>query len=165
MTFTPAFRSRIDSLFGNSRWLSGIERDFSMIDNIFSSFPLNSIDSNYPPSNIILDNGKTIIELAVAGFEKEEISLVQDNYLLKISGNKLDGAKSNDTTSETSSEVKPIPERIYVRNGIGFRSFTLDFRLQKNSKVGEVTLKNGILKVVIEPPIEEKESVKKIPIL
>ena len=63
---------------------------FDHLENIFDSLiKLNDVSDNYPPYNI-QSNGKDnyTIELAVAGFEEENLSINLDNGVLTISGNK-----------------------------------------------------------------------------
>jgi molecular chaperone IbpA len=105
-------------------------------------------DTSYPPYNIIrLDDTKTVLELAVAGFKEEEISVTVENGYLKVSGKKT---KNNDTH--------------YLYKGISTRAFEKVFALSNDTKVDGANYADGILSIHISYEIPEEKKPKQIAI-
>lgn len=103
----------------------------------------------YPPYNILkMSDTNYVIELAVAGFNKEDITISEDKDTLVISG---------DMKSPMQTELK------YLHKGIAGRKFKREFALGKNIKVLDAKLDNGILSIKLVD--EHQNNVKAIPIL
>lgn len=103
--------------------------------------------NQYPPYDIIkLDDLSYEIKLALAGFSKEDISVIQEKNIVTISNTK----KVDDVGSTV--------DRKYIHNGIAKRSFTKKFNLLNNTRVSDVSFEDGLLtlKIVVEIPEEEK---------
>jgi molecular chaperone IbpA len=100
----------------------------------------------YPFYNIkkIAEN-TYVIELAVAGFGKQDIELTLEDNVLTIKGA---------ITSDESSE--------YLFKGIADRAFTRKFTLADTVEVKNADLVNGMLKVFLERFIPESKKPKKI---
>lgn len=104
--------------------------------------------TTYPPYNIIkASETETVLEVAVAGFKEDEISVIVEDAHLKISGKK-----------ELNDAVE------YLYKGIGTRSFEKTFTLPKDSKVDTAEYADGILKVFVTYQIPEEKKPKLIPI-
>lgn len=87
--------------------------------------------SNYPPHNIIkLSDNEFYLELAVAGFKKDEISMEEHQGLLTIRGDK-----------------EAMPDSEYQFRGIANRTFSKSFRIAEYFEVKEAKLEDGILTV------------------
>ena len=72
--------SRLDAL---NRALIGFDTMFDTMERRFA----NQVSNNYPPHNIIKTGENTyVIEVAVTGFEKNEISVTVENNVLIIRG-------------------------------------------------------------------------------
>ena len=107
--------------------------------------------TSYPPYNIIkLDDNKTVVEIAVAGFSSDEVDVTVENNYLKISGKKKE--------SETASTAT------YLYKGIGTRAFEKAFALSKDAKVDSADYADGILSVVVSYEIPEEKKPKQIPV-
>ena len=104
--------------------------------------------SNYPPYNIYQDEAKYTLELAVAGFSKEDLEVSVEKNRLTIS------AKKNYIEEK----------RNYLTNTLGLRSFTRSFHLGPYIEVESVNLKDGILKIDLEKVIPEELKPKVLPI-
>lgn len=103
--------------------------------------------SSYPPYNIYKKNDVDFaIELAVAGFAKEECSVELINGQLEISGKK--------NTEETAVEPQ------YLHKGISARSFKLKFQLSDEVNVGKIALVDGILNISLHRVIPEEKKPK-----
>ena len=102
---------------------------------------------NYPPHNVVkVDDENFIIELAVAGFSEEDISVeVKDGILL------VRGATEND-------------DREYAHKGISSRKFEKSFRLSEFVVIDGANLVNGILVVNARVEVPEERRPRKIEI-
>ena len=102
--------------------------------------------SKYPPYNIKkVDEDRYVIEMAVAGFGKNELDIELADSKLKISGN----VKSDDTSE-------------YLFKGIAERGFSREFTLADNVEVKSSSLVNGMLKIWLEAFVPEDKKPKKI---
>jgi molecular chaperone IbpA len=108
----------------------------------------NTSGVSYPPYNILkVSDDSLILEVAVAGFNEDEISvLVEDGYL-KISGKK---------SAENGVE--------YLYKGIGTRSFERSFALSKDAVVESASFEAGILSVLVKEQFPEEKKPRQIPI-
>lgn len=106
--------------------------------------------SAYPPFNLKkTDENVYVVELAVAGFGKQDIELTLEANKLVIKGN----------TSVDSEEAVD-----YLHKGIADRAFTRTFSLADNVVVNNAAMMNGILKIWLEHIIPEDKKAKKIDI-
>lgn len=115
--------------------------------------------SNYPPYNLKkVDENKYIIELAVAGFAKQdlEIEIVDDKLIIK--GN----THSGEPAEQDSNGEWTWPQVLY--RGLAQRPFTRTFALNDNVEIRGASLLNGILKIALEAIIPEHKKPKKIEI-
>ena len=93
----------------------------------------------YPPYNVIRkEGGSCVVEVAVAGFKMEELSIQTDKRVLTISGKRAE--KDN---------------RDFAYQGIAGRAFELRFDLKKGAYVEKAALKDGILSLDVTMPPEE----------
>ena len=108
-----------------------------------------SNQGNYPPYNLIkIDDDNYMVELALAGFKKENINVAQEKNVLTITG-------SNDLQEENS----------YIHKGIGARSFTRTFSLSEFMEVAGVMMSDGVLKVLVIRNVPEEAKPKSFDIL
>lgn len=106
---------------------------------------------NYPPYNIVKnDDNNYVIEIAVAGFGKNNIEIEMANNVLTVKG------------SFEADEDRSGPQ--YIFKGIADRSFTRQFRLSDTVEVKNAELINGMLKLWLENIIPEHQKPKKIDI-
>lgn len=134
-------RSAFD--FGNFRRSSvGFDRLFDMLENS------NFSGENYPPFDLIkLDDNRYRIEVAVAGFHKDEIEITSQQNQLLISGQKNDENGSN-----------------YVHRGIANRSFERRFALADHIQVRGAGLRDGMLSIELVREIPEAMKARRIEI-
>lgn len=110
--------------------------------------------SNYPPHNIVyITNEKFNLELAVAGFKKDEIKMEECQGLLTIS------AKKKQSVDEV---VEGVPT--YQYHGIATRPFEKTFRIAEFFEVDSAALEDGILTVTFVKNIPEEAKPKTIAI-
>ena len=102
----------------------------------------------YPPYNIKKTGDNTyVIEIAVAGFGKQDIELVLEDGVLTVKGQ---------VTSDEAAD--------YLFKGIADRAFTRKFTLADTVEVKNADLINGMLKIWLERFIPENKKPKKIDI-
>jgi molecular chaperone IbpA len=111
---------------------------------------------NYPPYNIKkIDESKYTIEMAVAGFGKQDIEIELQDSKLIIKGN----VTSGEPAEKDSKGEWTWPQVLY--QGLAMRPFTRHFTLADNVEIHNAELVNGILKIVLEAIIpEEKKPIK-----
>jgi len=132
----------------------GIDHFFDHLANVHSQFS-KSLTTTYPPHNIVeLSADKWLVELAVAGFSKNEIQLELDKDILTINGHPTIGTLVADGI-----------ERTYRHKGISDRPFERKIVLAEHVEVSEATLKDGMLKIYLERKIPDHKKPKKIHIV
>jgi molecular chaperone IbpA len=103
----------------------------------------------YPPYNIRkVDETKYVIEIAVAGFGRQDIELELADGVLTVKGN-------IETTDDDEN---------FIFKGIADRAFTRSFTLADSVVVKNADLINGMLKVWLERFIPEEKMPRKIDI-
>ena len=122
--------------------------DLHITDIILNYFKELS-GSDYPPYDIVkTGDDKYTIELAVAGFKKDELNLeVKDQYLT-IRG---------DSSTRHSNEE-------YLHKNIARRAFTKRFSLAENVKVDEAKIEDGVLVVTLTHEIPDEQKPKSMTI-
>ena len=124
-------------------------RSFVGFDSLFDEFERMSeyTDNKYPAYNIIKSGDEEYkIEIAVAGFNENDISIEVKKGLMTLEASK----------SKHSSE--------YLHRGIAERSFTKQVRLSDDIKVTEADLKDGLLTINLFREIPEADKPKQIKI-
>jgi molecular chaperone IbpA len=122
-------------------------------DPFFNRFnqTIRTTQNNYPPYNIIrVEDDLFILEFALAGFDKSEVSIVVENNQLKIKGQK--------------SEVEEDQSVVFLHKGIAARKFSTVFNLPEYMEVESALFSNGILEVTLEKHIPEEKKPKTIEI-
>lgn len=116
--------------------------------------------AKYPPYNLKkIDENKYTIEVAVAGFGKQDLEIEIADDKLTIKGN---AAAQFDSVEEDSSGAWVFPQFLY--QGLASRPFTRTFSLADNVEIRGATLLNGILKIALEAIIPEHKKPKKVEI-
>jgi len=137
--------SRLDAI---NRALIGFDTMFDQMERRFS----NSVSNNYPPHNILrTGENQYEIQVAVTGFEKNEISVEVEGNILLIKG------ESQLTTENT--------EIVYLHRGLATRDFAREFPLAEHIEVLGAEIKNGMLIVKLIRNIPESAKPKIIDIV
>ena len=124
----------------------GFDNVFATLDN--AAHLLTSTASSFPPVNIIKTGDYTFnVELAVAGYKRDEIEITAERNSLRVTGKK----------SEKD-------EREYLAKGIAGRSFSRQFVLSDTVVVQGAELADGILTVSLENVIPDEQKPRKIDI-
>ena len=128
--YSPFYRSTV-----------GFDRLFDMLDN--------SVRPDWPPYDIEkLGDNEYRISMAVAGFGRDEIELVQTGTELVVTGQKK--AEAGD--------------RQLLHRGIAQRNFKQTFNLASHVKVAGAKLENGLLSVDLVRELPEQLKPRRIEI-
>ena len=118
--------------------------------------------AGYPPYNIKkVDENRYVIELAVAGFAKQDIDLELQDGVLSITGQTTLAAPPA-TVAEIDTLTKDGVDITYLYKGIADRSFNRKFTLADSVEIKNAELLNGMLKIWLEYIIPEHKKPKKI---
>jgi molecular chaperone IbpA len=119
---------RLDSL---NRALIGFDSMFDTLERRFQ----NQLATNYPPFNVVKWSEDSYeIQLAVTGFEKDEIAVEVEQSQLTIRG---------------ESKVEGNDETVYLHRGLATRDFEKTFTLAEHMEVKGAEIKNGMLMIKI----------------
>ena len=135
--FPPGFKD-FDKFF------VGFDEQFNRMSKLHDDITKNI--PNYPPYNIkkIGDNNY-VIELAVAGFAKQDIEIEFADDKLIVKGNTKDDESSD-----------------FLFKGIAARNFTRTFVLDDQIEIKDAAIFNGMLKIALERIIPDHKKPKKI---
>lgn len=140
MTLLPqVFGKDFDKLFVgfDDQW----SRMSKLHDEITKNIP------NYPPYNIYkADENKYVIELAVAGFGKQDVEITLDGDKLIVKGEAKDESQA------------------FLYKGIATRAFTRNFVVDDQVVVNGAQMINGMLKIFLERIIPEHKKPRQIEI-
>jgi len=98
-------------------------------------FNLHETTSNYPPYNLVqISNVESHLEIALAGFKKEEVHAFTEYGKLFVEGQK----------SESESD------RTFIHKGLAQRSFKRAWTLSDDTEVSRVTFEDGLLRIELK---------------
>ena len=126
--------------------LDKITRNSIGMDEYFDRlFNLHETTSNYPPYNLVqVSNVESRLELALAGFKKEEVNVFTEYGKLFVEGQKED--RETDTR--------------YVHKGLAQRSFKRAWTLSDDTTIKDVTFEDGLLTIVLGKIVPEHHARK-----
>ena len=123
---------------------------FDDIARILNNFANSEQDNTYPPYNISKhDDNNYVIEMALAGFNK-------DNIEIELSNGELTVKSKNKDSSEKNVNL--------IHQGISLRSFVRKFTLSDEIIVKNAEMKDGMLSIKLERFIPENKKPKLISI-
>ena len=110
--------------------LERIQKNSIGMDDYFNRFWESETPSNYPPYNIVqVNNVESRIEIALAGFKKDEVKVYTEFGKLYVEGQK-----------EKSKDVGE-----FVHKGLAQRSFTRVWTLSDDTEIRDVRFNDGLL--------------------
>mgnify|MGYP003312703832 FL=1 len=120
---------------------NGIGMD-DYLDRFFNSdYP----QSNYPPYNLIeLNNHESRLEIALAGFKKDQLRVFTEFGKLSVEGTKEE--------SENNGS--------FVHKGLAQRSFKRVWTVSDDTKVGSVKFEDGLLSIELKKIVPEHHARK-----
>ena len=109
-----------------------ISRNSIGMDDYLNRFWDEPTTSNYPPYNLIqVNNVESRLEIALAGFKKDEVSVYTEFGKLYVQGKK----------------EEPKDDREFVHKGLAQRSFTRVWTISDDTEVRGVEFVDGLLLV------------------
>ena len=116
-----------------SALMDKITRNSIGMDEYFDRiFNLHETTTNYPPYNLIqVNNVESHLEIALAGFKKEEVHAYTEYGKLFVEGQKQD--KDEDGT--------------FIHKGVAQRNFKRSWTLSDDTEVSNVTFEDGLLTI------------------
>jgi len=124
-----------------STLMDKINRNSIGLDEYFDRvFKLHETTTNYPPYNLVqVSSVESRLELALAGFKKEEVYVYTQDGKLFVEGQKED--------KETETK--------YLHKGLAQRSFNRAWTLSDDTEVRSVTFEDGLLTIVLGKIVPE----------
>ncbi len=126
------------------------ENRFIGFDNMFDRFEqhVQYHDTNFPVYNVVHDKEEDsyTIELALAGYNNDDITITLDDNVLSIKGDKGEDEKE------------------YTHKGIAYRKFEKRWTLGEYMVVDGASFENGLLKVEISKVIPDEKKPRTIEI-
>ena len=140
--------AKFDKFFvGSDKFLAKVQETAEYLAN-------TAAHSGYPPFNLKkTDDNVYVIEMAVAGFGKQDIELTLEENKLKVTGQ-----TTIDTLTEDGINAS------YLHKGISDRPFTRTFTIADNVVVNNAKMVNGMLRIWLEHIIPEDKKPRKIDI-
>ena len=115
---------------------------------------VSKVIPNYPPYNIVkVDDNKYVIEMAVAGFGRQNLDIEIVDGTLTVAG--------HNTVDDFVNEGLNIQ---YLYKGIADRNFKRTFNISDTIEIKNAELFNGMLKIWLENIIPESKKPKKVDI-
>ena len=139
--------SRSLSLFDNFNQLTPYAVGFDRIfDNLSRYVDNNATSTGFPPYNIRKEGDYNyVIELALAGFGKNDIEVEVADSTLSI----------RSTKEPLDEDVSSNEDTVY--RGISYRKFERKFTLAEDVVVNEAKLENGMLILNLERVVPEEK--------
>jgi molecular chaperone IbpA len=127
------------------KFLNDVEKYSIGMDEWFHRFgALHQTESNYPPYNVIKEsNTEFRLEVALAGFKKNQITVYTENNKLFVEG-----------------EREVDSEKDYVHHGLAQRAFTRSWTISDDMEVKKVEFDNGLLSISLIKVIPEHQKRK-----
>ena len=121
------------------------KNSIGMHDYLDRVFDFGEPQSNYPPYNLIqLNNHESKLEIALAGFKKDELQVYTEFGKLYVKGRK-----------EESED-----DGTFVHKGLAQRSFERVWTVSDDTKVGSVKFEDGLLTVDLKKIVPEHHARK-----
>ena len=118
----------------------GFDETFSRLE------ALAGTRDNYPPHNVVNgSDGRTVLELALAGFSRGDIEVETERNVLTVSAKKAPADK----------------EREYSHKGISYRTFSRNWQMGDDVEVESVDFEDGLLSITLKKELPDKQKRKK----
>tara|TARA_B100001109_G_scaffold42186_1_gene33458 strand:- start:202 stop:633 length:432 start_codon:yes stop_codon:yes gene_type:complete len=115
------------------------------MDDYLNQFWDSTTTSNYPPYNLVqLNNHESKLEIALAGFKKDEVKVYTEFGKLYVEGKKEE------------SEV----DGTFVHKGLAQRDFQRVWTITDDTKIGSVKFEDGLLTVELKKIVPDHHARK-----
>ncbi len=141
MSYISSTENGLGPTWLNDPFFIGFDRMFDRLTNTTTN------QSGFPPYNVRkIDEDTFVVELAVAGYNKDAINITEHDGSLIIKGE------------------RPEDVEEYLHKGIAGRKFTRSFALGEYMFVNSADLVDGMLYVVLKREVPEEKKPKTITI-
>jgi molecular chaperone IbpA len=131
----------VKSLFPRASFV-GFDHMFEELDRA-----ARAASDHYPPHNIVrVDHETYLIELAIAGFRRDEVTVEVNDRTLSVVGEHVNQGRE------------------YIHKGISAKKFHRTFRLSEYVKVHGADLVDGVLAIQLKVVLPEEKRPRKIEI-
>jgi|TARA_R100000084_G_C4605774_1_gene125505 HSP20 family molecular chaperone IbpA len=126
--------------------LDRITRNSIGMDEYFDKLFKAQAESNYPPYNLVqLSNTESRLEIALAGFKKDEVNVYTEYGKLVVKSEK---------------NHKEKEEQTYVVQGLAQRNFERSWTISDDTEVRSVTFEDGLLTIMLGKVVPEHHARK-----
>ena len=120
----------------------GLEEMFKRLDTF-----ADTAATNYPPYNIVrLDNETQELQIALAGFKRDDIEVAVEKGVLSVTAN------------------SDAEEGEFVHRGIAKRNVARNWQLADNVEVEDPTFIDGMLRIAIRVNVPEEQKRRLLPV-
>ena len=139
------------SIFNNLRPITvGFDNMFDHFEHMMDDSFFRGSVTNFPPYNIVKTGEYTYdVELALAGFSKDDIEVHYENNMLTVKSKQKDKAEAKDSDG-------------VIHRGISKRWFSKSFTIADDVEIKGAELKDGLLKVSMERIVPEGKKARTI---
>ena len=140
------------SIFNQLRPVTvGFDNVFDHFERMIDDHNFNTMTAtNFPPYNIVKTGEYTYdVELALAGFSKDDIEVHYENNMLTVKSKQKDKAEAKDSDG-------------VIHRGISKRWFSKSFTIADDVEIKGAELKDGLLKVSMERIVPEGKKARTI---
>ena len=115
------------------------------LDNYIDQFFNSDFNTNYPPYNLVqLNNHESKLEIALAGFKKDELKVYTEFGKLYVEAVKEDKKADGE----------------FVHKGLAQRSFKRSWTLSDDTEIGSVSFEDGLLTVDLKKIVPDHHARK-----
>ena len=140
------------SIFNQLRPVTvGFDNVFDHFERMIDDHNFNTMTAtNFPPYNIVKTGEYTYdVELALAGFSKDDIEVHYENNMLTVKSKQKDKTEAKDSDG-------------VIHRGISKRWFSKSFTIADDVEIKGAELKDGLLKVSMERIVPEGKKARTI---
>ena len=121
---------------------TSLEETFKRLDAMAST------GTNYPPYNIKkLDETSQVLEIALAGFSKEDIEVAVEKGVLTV-----------------KASLPEVEDQHFIHKGIASRNVARNWQLSDDAVVEDPTFMDGMLRIVIRLEVPEAQKRRLLPV-
>ena len=140
------------SIFNQLRPVTvGFDNVFDHFERMIDDHNFNTMTAtNFPPYNIVKTGEYTYdVELALAGFSKDDIEVHYENNMLTVKSKQKEKSEAKDSDG-------------VIHRGISKRWFSKSFTIADDVEIKGAELKDGLLKVSMERIVPEGKKARSI---
>ena len=121
---------------------TSLEETFKRLDAMAST------GTNYPPYNIKkLNETSQVLEIALAGFSKEDIEVAVEKGVLTV-----------------KASLPEVEDQHFIHKGIASRNVARNWQLSDDAVVEDPTFMDGMLRIVIRLEVPEAQKRRLLPV-